>query len=103
MLKEIRQGLSVIHAGLNKGRLKDRDTVRDKIRDLLKEANMMHPFDFKVEESAGALTMRVSERADLLAKDAQMDGKYALVTNLTEPVSYATTRVGRKSSSGTRT
>jgi transposase len=46
----------------------------------------MMPFvDFKVESVAGALTMRVTERADLLAKDEQMDGKYALVTNLTEP------------------
>jgi len=84
-LNEIRQGLSVIHAGLNKGRLKDRDAVRDKIRDLLKGANMMPYFDFKVELVAGSLTMRVMERADLLAKDEQMDGIYALVTNLTEP------------------
>jgi transposase len=85
LLKEIRLGLSVIHAGLKKGRLKDSDTVRDKIRDLLKDANMMPFFDFKVESVAGAMTMRVTERADLLAKDEQMDGKYALVTNLTEP------------------
>jgi hypothetical protein len=35
----------------------------------------------KVEDVAGSLTMRVTERADLLARDEQMDGKYALVTN----------------------